>query len=207
MEKHMSIPSSKTEQSNAHDRRQLILNAAQNLIVQQGLEGFRIREVAERAGMHHASLLHYFPNREALIRGVIERIVAQLDRVPAPGSAASLMAPQEALHAHFQHVLAEMQHHPEAFIALNELFLRAMRDSEVREIMATTDLSWHEFLVPLLRQGVQQEVFRSDIEPEAVAILITGFFKGLSTQLNHSQEQLQQAVAQLEKWIISDKGA
>lgn len=202
----MNSSQTRTQRGDSDERRQMILNAAQDLIVQQGLEGFRIREVADRAGMHHASLLHYFPNREALVRGVVERIVAQLDRVPAASSTETQLAPRDALHAHFQHVLSEMLTHPEAFIALNELFLRAMRDDEIRRVLASTDLSWHEFLVPLLTEGMQQGVFRADIEPEAVAVIITSFFKGLSTQLNHSQEQVHRAVQQLERWIIQGEG-
>ena len=31
------------------------------LIVEKGFEGLRVREVAEHAGIHHATLLHYFP--------------------------------------------------------------------------------------------------------------------------------------------------
>lgn len=124
----MSSSQAKPSRSDSDDRRQIILKAAQDLIVRQGLEGFRIREVADRAGMHHASLLHYFPSREALVRDVVERIVAQLDSIPTASSSETQLAPREALHAHFQHVLSEMQTHPEAFIALNELFLRAMRD-------------------------------------------------------------------------------
>ena len=80
----MAVVKDKPAQSSieSDNRRQQILNAAQELIVTEGLEGFRIREVAQRAGMHHASLLYYFPNREALVRGIVERIVQQAERVP-----------------------------------------------------------------------------------------------------------------------------
>jgi AcrR family transcriptional regulator len=202
----MGTPTLKTIRSDGDDRRQQILDAAQNLIVQEGLEGFRIREVAERAGMHHASLLHYFPNRESLVRGIVDRIVASLERVPSPDTIASL-SPRDTLHVHFQHVLAQMQTNPDMFVALNELFLRAVRDDEVRRVLSATDVSWHGFLIPLLKNGMQQGVFRADIAPEAAAVIVTSFFKGLSIQLNLSHQQLQDAVHQLEQWIVSIDGA
>jgi AcrR family transcriptional regulator len=188
------------------DRRQQILHAAQDLIVKEGLEGFRIREVAERAGMHHASLLHYFPNREALVRGIVDRIVAQLDRVPAMNTVLA-RSPRDVLHAHFEHILTQMQAHPDMFVALNELFVRAVRDEDVRRVLSATDASWQGFLLPLLSAGQAAGAFRADIEPGAAALLITSFFKGLSMQLDLPQEQLHAAVDQLEQWITRSEEA
>jgi AcrR family transcriptional regulator len=192
---------SKAQREDSDVRRQFILDAAQDLIYEAGLEGFRVREVAERSGMHHASMMHYFPNREALLRGVVERIVASLDRVPTTDARGFIGSPRDLLHTHFQHVLHQMHAFPKRFVVLNELFLRAMRDEEVRQILSATDASWHQFLIPLITFGVAQGGFRADLHPEATATIITSFFKGLSTQLNLAPDQLQHAVAQLEQWI------
>jgi AcrR family transcriptional regulator len=154
--------------------------------------------------MHHASMLHYFPNREALLRGVVERIVSYLDRVPSAAIGETRAAPRVALHQHFQHVLAQMRHYPQRFIVLNELFVRAVRDEEVRRVLSATDVSWHEFLIPLLRAGVTQNVFRANLDPKVVALTITSFFKGLGLQLAATPELLDAAVAQLERWIVAD---
>jgi AcrR family transcriptional regulator len=184
------------------DRRQQILDAAHDLIVAEGLEGFRIREVAQRAGMHHASLLHYFPNREALVRGVVERIVARLDRVPQQGSQGDDLPAADVLRAHFRHVQAQIRTHADDFIVLNELFVRAVRDEEVRRVLAATDTSWHSFLVPLLTRGIAEGVFHAELDPMATAIVITSCFKGLGLQLALAPSAIDEAVAQLERWII-----
>lgn len=199
---HEPVPSAPvTPARESEDRRQLILDAAQALIVEGGLEGFRIREVAQRAGMHHASLLHYFPNREALIRGVVARIVVGLDRVPAPGSSAAALPPREALHAHFQHVLGQIRAYPERFVVLNELILRARRDADSAQVLTEIDASWRGYLAPLLEAGRTAGVFRADLDPEMTALLITSCFKGLSEQPTLSEADWQRAVAQLERWV------
>lgn len=200
----MSPAQPRANREESETRRQFILDAAQDLIVEVGLEGFRIREVAERSGMHHASMLHYFPNREALLGGVVERIVSHLDRVPLADPETGLAAPGDALHAHFKHVLAQMQAHPGRFVVLNELFVRAVRDDEVRRVLAATDASWRQFLVPLLTAGVAQGVFRADLDPEAAAVIIASFFKGLGLHLGLAPTQLQQAASQLEQWIRAE---
>lgn len=169
--------------SQRNERRQQIIAAAEALIVAEGLEGFRIRDVAQRAGLHHATLLHYFPTREALIRAVISRLIVELDQVPGADASTTALAPGEALHAHLQHVLATMQQHPERFVVFHELQARAMRDTEVRSVLATTDASWRSYLVPLLTAGVRAGALRADLDLDAAATLIISCFRGLATQL------------------------
>lgn len=184
------------------DRRQAILNAAQKLIVAEGLEGFRIREVAQRAGIHHATLLHYFPNREAIISGVIGRIVAQFGDISPPSSLHNTLPSREALHAHFQHVLTLMHTHPDNFVALQELFLRARRDDAIRQVFAHVDVRWHTYLSDLLRAGVAQGAFRADLDPQIAATLIMSAFKGLSMHADPDVAESQQVINQIERWIV-----
>ena len=184
------------------DRRRTILNAGQALIVAEGLEGFRIREVAQRAGMHHATLLHYYPNREALINGVIRRIVDLFGDISLPGSSRDALSPREALHADFQHVLAQMQAHPDNFIVLQELFLRSRRDEAICRMFATVDKHWHAYLSALLQAGVAQGSFRADLDTQVAATLIMTSFKGLSMHTRPNVTEAQQVIDQIEQWII-----
>jgi AcrR family transcriptional regulator len=47
------------------------LDASLDLIAQEGLEGFSIREVARRAGVSHQAPYHYFPDREAILAEIV----------------------------------------------------------------------------------------------------------------------------------------
>ena len=139
-----------------------------------------------------------FPNKEVLIKGVVENIISRLDRVPA---AAHALSPEKALHAHFQHVLGQMQTAPEQFTVLNELFTRASRDKALREVLADTDRRWRAFLVPLLERGKDEGAFRADLDPEAIATVITSTFKGFAFELTLTPERARVAIEQLEHWI------
>lgn len=197
-------------------RREALLDAAEALLVERGLEGFRVREVAQWAGVHPASLLHYFPDREALLRGVVARTVAALDRVPVAGSAPDAPPPREGLCAHFRHVLGQLRAHPERFLALNELFLRAARDPAVRRVLAATEAGWEGYLVTLLETGAAAGAFRPGLDPRAAAAVVTACFKGLGLDLALARgaagdpdgdacfERAARAVAQLERWITGD---
>lgn len=183
------------------DRRADAIRATQTLIVEKGFEGLRVREVAARAGMHHATLLHYFPTKEALIQGVIEAFVSRLDRVPAD---AQELSPRDALHAHFKLVLEQMRTAPQQFTVINELLVRASRDEKLHKVLADTDMAWRTFLVPLLARGAAEGAFRQDLEPEATATVITSTFKGFAFELTLTPELARKTMDQLERWIIGD---
>lgn len=60
-----------------HDaRRTAILEAAFPLVAAHGYEGAGIREVAQAVGISRSALYHYFPSKEALFAGLIERLAS-----------------------------------------------------------------------------------------------------------------------------------
>lgn len=185
----------------AEQRRAEIVAAAEELLVERGFEGLRVRDVADRVGINNATLHHYFPTKEHLVRGVVEVIVAGLDRVPG---ADHPRGPRQALRAHLDHVLDQLDTHPERFVVLSELFARASRDPHVREVLREADTGWHDWLAPVLRLGVADGVFRPDLDAEATASVITGLLKSLPTQIHLGVDDRRRAVDQLEALILTD---
>lgn len=80
-------------------RRGALLDAAQRLLAERGLEGFTMAAVAEAADVSKPSLYYYFDSKERLIEAIAERLfereVAVLER--AIDSAASGLDALEAL--------------------------------------------------------------------------------------------------------------
>jgi AcrR family transcriptional regulator len=70
-----------------------IIEAAAQLIAQQGLDRFNTNAVAERAGVSIGSLYQYFPNKDAIMVALIRR--TQDERSAALGAA--LAAPHDSL--------------------------------------------------------------------------------------------------------------
>lgn len=62
------------------DKRLRILNAASELIVQNGLQ-CSMAAVAERANVATGSLYNYFPSKEAMIRAVYERLATTIEQM------------------------------------------------------------------------------------------------------------------------------
>ena len=73
-------------QARTQDRKRQLVEIAYRLIADKGLEGFRIRQVAAAASMDNGTLHYHFPSKEALIQGVVDYLVRDLETNRAPGN-------------------------------------------------------------------------------------------------------------------------
>lgn len=59
---------------NSNSKRSVILTAASTVIRSQGVEKLTLEAVAKEAGVSKGGLLHHFPNKNALIQGLVEEL-------------------------------------------------------------------------------------------------------------------------------------
>jgi AcrR family transcriptional regulator len=60
-------------------RREELLDAAEDLLCDQGSQSLTLAAVAERAGCSKGGLLYHFGTKEALIKGMVERLIEEFD--------------------------------------------------------------------------------------------------------------------------------
>ncbi len=68
------------QQERSRQRRTALLDAAEAVVAETGVDGLRMREVARRAGLPIASVYHYYPSATAILR---ELSVRNFDRLRA----------------------------------------------------------------------------------------------------------------------------
>ncbi|RMG73199.1 MAG: TetR/AcrR family transcriptional regulator [Chloroflexi bacterium] len=61
------------------DTKQQILDAANHLIEQEGVAALTLESVAAAAGVSKGGLLYHFPNKDALIEGMIAHLIQNFD--------------------------------------------------------------------------------------------------------------------------------
>ncbi|MFC4060781.1 TetR/AcrR family transcriptional regulator [Planomonospora corallina] len=64
-------------------RRDELLDAAEDLLSDQGSSALTLSAVAERAGCSKGGLLYHFATKEALIKGMVERLIGEFDELVA----------------------------------------------------------------------------------------------------------------------------
>jgi len=95
--------------------RHAILQAAERIFADEGLEGARTDAIAAAAGVNKAMLYYYFRSKEALYRAVLEGYAADFNRkalelLSSEGSARSLL--ERYINLHFDFIAAHRHHGP-----------------------------------------------------------------------------------------------
>ena len=191
-----------------NQRRQQIIRAGYQLIVDKGLEGFRTRDVAAKVGINTATLHYYFPTKETLIQGVVLYLIEELKQ-PLIAQRKEPLTASEKLRLEFRDVSVRIREAPDQLLVLNELAIRSWRDPAIARILAYLDEQWHGHLSSILKQGIAQGEFRSDLNVVQTASSIMTQLRGIGLQVKLHPEQMErlikQMAAQTSHWVMRDK--
>jgi AcrR family transcriptional regulator len=189
------------------DRKTELVEIAYRLIAQNGLEGFRIRQVAAEAGIDNGTLHYHFPSKDALILGVVHYLMEDLKNNRAVSKGAEQTALDE-LHMEFEDIRLRLRRTPEQFIVLSDLAVRSWRDPVIAKMFKKLDDGWHLHLVALLKRGIRQGIFRKNLNvplcARAMMVALRGI--GYQSRLPHRKvdELLSELATQTEHWITAE---
>src|ERR1700750_2324196 len=133
------------------DRRMAIAAAARALIVENGVEGLRTRDIADRVGINVATLHYHVPTKEALIELVAESLKLafmqqSIDRPRAHLSAAERM---DLEFVDFHEIAFER---PEILLVFWKLMERGRRDERIAAAILPMKHRWRQILADLLTE-------------------------------------------------------
>src|SRR3569833_660806 len=169
-------------------RREEVVKVAYRLIAEKGFEGFRTRQVAEEAGINDATLHYYFPTKEALEQGEVDYLISSFGcAVPTSEEAPTAV---EELRFEFDDMIRRLRETPEQFVVMTELSARAWRDPAIAAILDRMSEGWHHHLSRMIRRGIDDGVFRADVDPDAAAQSIQVQLRGIGYQSKIDADRL-----------------
>jgi AcrR family transcriptional regulator len=184
-------------------RRQSLIEAASHLIAEGGFEQLRTRDIATRAGVNIATLHYYFARKEDLIQGVVEDLLKQFMTAYLPDSAFEMKTPLEQIRGELAEMQYLLQEKPEMFIVMSELTLRSLHDPAIHAHIAWLDKGWHDYLEQVLRQGLEQGLFRADLDADSAATWLILLIKGTTLHFltNPGAVDFDRIQAEVERWL------
>jgi AcrR family transcriptional regulator len=190
----------------ADDRRRQIVESAFDMLAERGFEGFRTRDVAERAGINSATLHHYFPTKEVLIEGVAAHLEAQYMRGRTPERATAEGAPDalRELRKEFADVAFLWREQPRTWAVSRELMLRAPRDEAVANLVRRLNEEWCAGVERVLADGRDAGVFHAGLDPAAAALAVVGALWGSIVLVDPTQERFDAVCREIEAWLVSE---
>ncbi len=155
-------------------RRQEILDRAIEVFIDKGAEGTSLRAIAEKIGVSHAALLHYFGSREELLVAVLsEAMTRRADPVAQREVVGSMVSAAE------RNVVVP------GYVALYTMLLAGSLEADKkhsREVFSTRFAALRARLARLIREGQEAGTIRAGVDPLAMAALVIAASDGLQTQ-------------------------
>lgn len=187
----------------AEDRRQQIVETAFETIAQEGFEGLRTRDVASRAGINSATLHHYFPTKEDLIKAVGAHLEAAYrdERAPVREAVGDVPAALRELRQEFADVAFFRRERPWMWAVSREFTLRAPRDDSVAQVIARLHGRWRAEIARVLTAGREAGVFRSDLAPGPAALAVMGALWGALSLVPVPDADFEAVCREIESWL------
>jgi AcrR family transcriptional regulator len=144
-----------------------IFESATEVFIEKGMDGARMRDIADHAGINKSLLNYYYRSKDRLFNAVFEKVAGQLFEKFAPVFDENLTL-EEKIRFFFKEHISFLQKNPKlpAFI-LNEINRNPQR---IRKLLAKVDI---EILWKTLEKQHAEELRRYNIRKETLPQLMS----------------------------------
>jgi len=176
-----SAESGRTHAERRREAETKIVQAAFEIVARRGVDQLTLTEAGEEAGYSRALPAHYFENREALLAAVAEHAVKNYRRrlserrVPMEDGIESLLAT-------ITFYLDDSRGWPKKLRAFYEVMNAGLRWPSIAEVVARLNKEWIERIAVQIRAAQRLGNVRTDIDPVAEAVAISGAMRGIMEQ-------------------------
>ena len=166
-------------------RREAVLRAAVEVFAKRGFQGATIEEIARRAGVAKGTPYLYFSDKADLFYAVFEQWASGIIAAGSPLQASARSSARDRLIAMALGAADYMQAHREWFPLSMEVWsassipaLRERFSEALKELYARC----REAIVAIIHSGQASGEFHKNVDPDALAALLTGAVDGLFLQ-------------------------
>jgi len=151
--------------------RQNIIGAARALFAEKGYSGATVDEIVVKAKTTKPMLYYYFKSKEGLFAAVLEDVYAAMRAIENSLRAINLPT-VDAMRKVVEVTFDYHAHHPEWVRLISIANIHHAKHIRASKTIAAKNLPIIEIMRSLLRQGTQEGVFRSDVDPLHLHLLI-----------------------------------
>ncbi|MGO9275407.1 MAG: TetR/AcrR family transcriptional regulator [Terriglobia bacterium] len=164
----------------AERRREALVKAGYAEILEQGIEGTTLDAVVARANSSKGGALYYFPTKEALLFGVLDWLLTQmdhtLDEVAQAGG-----TPRARLAAEMEVLFHSAEVNRKFYRVLFDFVAQAGRSERFRGLLAAFFENCRRRDMAIVAAGIEQQQFRR-VRPEDAAAAIRALVDGYCLQ-------------------------
>ena len=176
--------SPKVSEKHLEDRRQQILDAAVTSFSRRGFHQATIEDIRLEAGLSRGAVYHYFKSKEDIIDALRQRsadetssIFAEVDEIEDPMD--NLIGLVESTLDRFINPASQDANRLALFLWAESLVNRRIMDGQLASSGA-----YRRTVEASVREAQARGYIKSDLDPSAIALVITGALIGLQQELS-----------------------
>src|SRR3954470_9299112 len=151
-----------------------ILDVATEEFAAAGFSGARVDVIAERTRTSKRMIYYYFGSKEGLYLATLEKVYGEL-RAAEMGLDVAHQSPVDAMRRLIELTFDYQEAHPEFVRLVNTENVNYGKYIEQSEAIRSLNVSIIDVLTSILQRGQEQGLFRSDLDPVDVHMLISAF--------------------------------
>lgn len=154
-------------------KRNEILDFAIGLIYSKGYERMTIQDILDGLQISRGALYHYFDSKKAILEALVDRMGNAAERTIRPIIEDPDLSALEKFNRYFEAAAYWKKTQKELIVSLLSMWF-SDENAFIRQKMAAATLTrTSRLLVPMICQGIEEEVFTTQF-PEEAAVIISG---------------------------------
>jgi AcrR family transcriptional regulator len=170
-----------------------IVAAAAKVFRTKGYHAATVRDIADEVGILKGSLYHHLASKEELLYLVVKEPITQMSRTMGEIAAGDGTAADKLRRAIAAHLEAFDRHFPHLFVYLRE---RESVKRRFREMIGFSPKEYERYWQQILREGIENGEFRSDLDIQVVSYGLLGMLNWLYKWYNPQGRLRVQEVAE-----------
>jgi len=174
--------------------RDLLLAAAREAFALRGLEGARVDDIAQRAGINKQLVYHYFDNKEGLYTAVLEQVYKQI-RDQEQALELSSFPAEEAMRRLVEFSFDYLHQNPDFVALIADENAHGGRHLGASSKVERVNRPIIDLLRETLQRGTEDGVFRKGLDPLHIYLSIAGmaffYFSNINTLSRAFDQPLQ----------------
>jgi len=175
----------------SEDRQVELTDAALHIIATRGIAALSTRSLAEHVGLSSGAIFRHFASLDALLDAVVARVEAVLESTYPPAELPAAERLERFVEARSAAVGSQFGI---LRLVLSEQFLLALPEGGSERLSSCVQRT-HEFIRDCLREGQETGRFRTDVDADALAIIIMGTVQMLAFSTAKPRQRAAQAKA------------
>lgn len=161
-------------------RREALVRAGYAEVLERGIQGITLDSVVARASFSKGGALYYFPTKDDLLYGILEWLLAQVDRT-LEEVARSSESPRARLAAELEVLFHSLEVNRKLYLVLFDFVSLGARAERFRGLFERFFENSKRRDTAIVEEGVKQQQFRR-VKPEDAATTIRALVDGYCLQ-------------------------